>query len=61
MTDGPFKSMTRDPRGLPKSLRDLPLAIGVPHTQVVDCERCGGWYYTGEWPWCKGNEEDHDR
>lgn len=64
MPDGPFKSMTPDPSGLPRSLRHIPALMdalyGAPKPRVR-CERCGSWYAAGDWPWCKGNPEDHYR
>lgn len=60
--DGPTKSMTREPSGLPRSLRHL-ARIGEMYERpkTVACERCGGHYTEGDWPWCKGNKADHDR
>jgi hypothetical protein len=25
------------------------------------CERCGATLHPGDWPWCRGNPEDHIR
>lgn len=62
MTDGPFKSMTPDPSGLPRSLRHLAgFATMFDRPKTVDCERCGGHYSEGDWPWCRGNVADHRR
>jgi hypothetical protein len=62
VTDGPFKSMTPDPSGLPRSLRHLE-AFGemFRHLKTVKCDRCGGFYSEGDWPWCRGAVSDHRR
>jgi len=73
MADGPFKSMTRECR---RSLADwgfamIPAPPGHPSMMIpymwrdrgegAKCERCGCRIFAGDWPWCKGNPEDHER
>ncbi len=31
-----------------------------PRKRVI-CDRCGGIYLEGDWPWCKGKQEEHFR
>lgn len=35
----------------------LPLVWG----DCLECERCGGVLYPGDWPFCKGKPSDHSR
>lgn len=50
MTDGPFKGMAPDPEF---TGRDL--------SKPVECPICGGVYFSGDWPFCKGKVSDHER
>jgi hypothetical protein len=54
MADGPYKSMSPDPDSIRPRCR-------LQDRKFVDCERCGGVIFEGEWPWCKGRPEDHER
>jgi hypothetical protein len=29
--------------------------------ESVYCEKCGGFLYEGDWPYCKGQPSDHRR
>jgi hypothetical protein len=29
--------------------------------KTIHCEKCGGDYYEGDFPFCKGSIEDHDK
>lgn len=59
MTDGGFKSMTRDPDSRRMNWLDVTDDPGP----WVSCEKCGSGYRTGGWPWCrgKGYASDHWR
>jgi len=48
MTDGPFKGMRPDP--------DSRKAVELLESPWVVCEKCGGGYRTGGWPWCKNGD-----
>lgn len=69
MPDTPFKSMTREGNGLPKSLRHLPSLLEAMDAttwhsrKTTRCEKCGGHLRAGDWPWCRGagHAGDHDR
>jgi len=52
MPDTPFKSMTPDPTSQRRDPYDQPR---------VRCERCLGWIYEGDWPFCRGAVADHKR
>ena len=54
MPDTPFKSMSREKRVSPKPDPDR-------HWRAILCEKCGGYVYEGEWPFCKGEPSDHYR
>lgn len=64
MPDGPFKGMAPDPDSEPRGRKALVTALGGPvGVPAIECEKCGGMVYEGDWPagWCKGNPEDHER
>ena len=70
MPDTPFKSMSRETRrglDVARLLRHGPL---VPYpgsaeeaALSVECEKCGGRVYEGDWPFCSGpgRAADHRR
>lgn len=51
-----FKSMTREPT----SVKRIEVSR-LPADWVEPCMNCGGFIIAGDWPWCKGNPEDHAR
>lgn len=63
MPDGGFKGMTPDPESTthPRNIRVAAMVGSYHPGEWVHCDNCGGGYYTGDWPWCKGNPRDHYR
>lgn len=55
MSDRPFKSMARE--GPKLHWWDF----GYRPLKTTECEACAGTYGEGDWPFCKGNPEDHKR
>jgi hypothetical protein len=51
MPDGPFKGMTRDKDSQRRKFDANP----------VRCEKCGGYVFEGDWPFCKGDPSGHVR
>jgi hypothetical protein len=53
MPDGGFKGMTPDPDSQKRSILAEP----------VQCEKCKGWIFEGDWPFCRGegHADDHNR
>lgn len=57
MPDTPFKAMGREKRV--RIMDTLPENwYGYASEK---CERCGGYVYNGDWPFCKGDPKDHRR
>lgn len=57
MPDTPFKAMGREKR---QDLFDVLFGRPMPGSLgeamlSVECEKCGGRIYEGDWPWC-GNQ-----
>lgn len=70
MPDGSFKSMSMDReerearrRSVPPSFfsQKEPQRWTVSMEPSVTCEKCGGLVYPGDWPFCKGKPEGHER
>lgn len=61
MPDTPFKSMSREWGEKLLIYRDFRMLTDRVEYKSVPCEKCGGRVGTGDWPWCRGNAEDHVR
>ncbi len=64
MADGPFKSMGRDPDS-ERCINWYPRVIGGdvayrPRSGTW-CTSCNSWVEIGDWPFCAGKPEDHER
>lgn len=61
------KSMTRDSTTAKRydwfneRWLKLPFSPPIPLDNHERCDKCGALLFAGDWPWCSGNREDHER
>lgn len=59
MADGPFKGMAPDPDSAVRGRRAV--LAGERHVRAIECEKCHGAVFEGDWPFCSGRPEQHER